>query len=47
MDIASIIGLIVCIALTIMAIVLGNGFVAIYRDFMDLQSALITFGGAF
>jgi len=30
-----------------MAIVLGNGFVAIYRDFMDLQSALITFGGAF
>ena len=47
MDIASIIGLVVCISLTIMAIVLGNGFVAIYRDFMDLQSALITFGGAF
>ncbi len=30
-----------------MAIVVGNGFAAIYRDFMDLQSALITFGGAF
>ena len=47
MDIASIIGLVVCISLTIMAIVVGNGFAAIYRDFMDLQSALITFGGAF
>ncbi len=47
MDIASIIGLLVCIILTLTAIVVGNGFVAIYRDFMDLQSALITFGGAF
>lgn len=47
MDIASIVGLVVCISLTIMAIVVGNGFAAIYRDFMDLQSALITFGGAF
>lgn len=47
MDIASIIGLIVCISLTLMAIIVGNGVAAIYRDFMDLQSALITFGGAF
>ncbi|MBD5550750.1 MAG: motility protein A [Lachnospiraceae bacterium] len=47
MDIASIIGLVVCLTLTVVAIVVGNGFAAIYRDFMDLQSALITFGGAF
>lgn len=47
MDIASIVGLIVCITLTVIAIVSGNGFAAIYRDFMDFQSALITFGGAF
>lgn len=47
MDIASIVGLLVCITLTVMAIVAGNGFAAIYRDFMDFQSALITFGGAF
>lgn len=47
MDIASIIGLVVCISLTIMAIIVGNGVTAIFRDFMDLQSALITFGGAF
>ena len=47
MDIASIIGLLVCISLTLMAIIVGNGVAAIYRDFMDLQSALITFGGAF
>lgn len=47
MDIASIIGLLVCISLTLMAIIVGNGVQAIFRDFMDLQSALITFGGAF
>lgn len=47
MDIASIIGLVVCISLTLMAIIVGNGVTAIFRDFMDLQSALITFGGAF
>ena len=47
MDIASIIGLVVCLSLTLMAIIVGNGVAAIYRDFMDFQSALITFGGAF
>ena len=47
MDIASILGLVICITLTIIAIVAGNGFVALYRDFLDFQSALITFGGAF
>ncbi len=47
MDIASIVGLVVCLTLTLMAIIVGNGVAAIYRDFMDFQSALITFGGAF
>lgn len=47
MDIASILGLVICITLTIIAIITGNGVQAIFRDFMDFQSALITFGGAF
>ena len=46
MDIASLIGLIVCIALVIYAIVAGNG-VAAMINFLDFQSTLITFGGAF
>ena len=46
MDIASLIGLIVCIVLVFIAIVAGNGFGAII-NFLDFPSALITFGGAF
>lgn len=46
MDLASILGLVICIALVIFAIVAGNGVSAI-MNFLDFQSALITFGGAF
>ena len=46
MDIASLIGLVVCIVLVVFAIVAGNGVAAIIH-FLDFQSALITFGGAF
>lgn len=46
MDLASIIGLVVCIVLVVFAIVAGNGVAAI-KSFLDFQSALITFGGAF
>ena len=46
MDIASIVGLLVCIVLVIFAIVSGVGFSAMIR-FLDYKSALITLGGAF
>lgn len=47
MDIATLLGMIIGISLTIWAIIDGAGLVGLTRDFMDLQSALITFGGAF
>lgn len=46
MDLASILGLVICIVLVVFAIVAGNGVAAI-MNFLDFQSALITFGGAF
>lgn len=46
MDIASLAGLVVCFALVIFGIVAGNGLSAL-KSFLDLNSALITFGGAF
>ncbi len=47
MDLASIIGLIVCFVLCIYGIVIGDlGFAAL-ENFLDAPSALITFGGAF
>lgn len=46
MDLASILGLVICLGLVLFAIVAGNGVQAI-SYFMDMQSALITFGGAF
>lgn len=46
MDLASILGLVICIVLVVFAIVAGNGVAAI-KNFLDFQSALITFGGAF
>jgi len=45
-DLASILGLVICIGLVVFAIVAGNGVAAI-KNFLDFQSALITFGGAF
>ncbi len=46
MDLATIIGLVVCLALCIFGIVFGNSF-SVILNFMDAPSALITFGGAF
>lgn len=46
MDIATIVGLVVCFALCIFGIVYGNSFSAVL-NFLDPPSALITFGGAF
>ena len=46
MDLATIIGLVVCMALCIFGIVFGKSFAAIL-NFLDAPSALITFGGAF
>ncbi|MCM1102770.1 MAG: motility protein A [Clostridium sp.] len=48
MDLASIIGLVVCIALVLWAVIAGaGGLAAAYKAFIDLQSVLITFGGSF
>ena len=46
MDIATIIGLVVCLALCIFGILYGNSISALI-SFLDAPSALITFGGAF
>lgn len=46
MDLASLLGLVICIVLVLYAIIAGNGVSAL-KSFMDFQSALITFGGAF
>ncbi len=47
MDIASLIGFILCIILVIIAIITGDKGVAALGDFYDFKSMLITFGGAF
>lgn len=47
MDLASVLGLIVCLALVIFGIVSGDQGFAALGNFVDGQSALITFGGAF
>lgn len=47
MDLATIVGLVVCFVLVIMGIVSGDQGFAALKNFIDLQSALITFGGAF
>lgn len=46
MDIASILGLVICFILMIFGIVYGKEFSVIIR-FLDVPSALITFGGSF
>ncbi|MDD3413618.1 MAG: motility protein A [Lachnospiraceae bacterium] len=47
MDLASILGLIICIALVVIAIVSGDKGFAALGDFADFQSVLITIGGSF
>ena len=47
MDIASLIGFILCIILVIISIVTGDRGFAALLDFYDLNSIFITFGGAF
>ena len=46
MDLASLLGLVICLGLVLFAIMAGNGPAAI-KYFLDFQSALITLGGAF
>ena len=46
MDIASVIGLLACLALMVFGMVLGKSFSAVL-SFLHAPSALITFGGAF
>lgn len=46
MDLATIIGLVVCFGLCIFGIVFGKDF-SVIKNFLDPPSALITFGGAF
>ena len=46
MDIASILGLVICLGLVIFGITFGNSF-SVIINFLDAPSALITFGGAF
>lgn len=46
MDIASILGLVICFILVLFGILWGNDVSALMR-FVDVPSALITFGGAF
>lgn len=45
-DIATLIGLVVCFALVIFGIIFGKS-VSVVMNFLDAPSALITFGGAF
>lgn len=47
MDLASILGLVICFALVIFGIVSGDQGFSAMKSFLDGQSAIITFGGAF
>ncbi len=47
MDIASLVGIVLCIVLVIFSIITGDAGVSAIFDFLDYKSALITFGGAF
>lgn len=47
MDIASLVGIILCIVLVFISIVTGDKGIPAIIDFLDFKSALITFGGAF
>jgi len=46
LDLGSIIGLVLCISLVIFAIVSGDAGFSALKNFIDVQSALITIGGA-
>ncbi len=46
-DIASLVGIVLCIVLVIFSIITGDAGVSAIFDFLDYKSALITFGGAF
>ena len=47
MDLASILGLVICFVLCIFGIVVGDAGWAALKNFLDAPSALITFGGSF
>lgn len=47
LDIASILGLILCILLVVFGIITGDDGVPAIKHFIEYKSALITFGGAF
>ena len=47
MDIASILGLGLCIILVFISIIIGDQGVAAIFNFLDAPSAMITFGGGF
>lgn len=47
MDIATLIGLVLCLGLMVLGIVSGDDGFSSLKNFIDGQSALITFGGAF
>ena len=47
MDLATVIGLVLCIGLIIFGIATGDGGFALIKNFLDLPSFLITLGGAF
>lgn len=47
MDLASLIGLVLCFGLVIFGIVAGDQGFAALKNFWDFQSVLITFGGSF
>lgn len=47
MDIATLIGMVVCIGLVLFAIIQGAGVSGLVNNFVDVQSVMITIGGAF
>ncbi len=47
MDIASLLGLLICIILVVISIIIGDQGVVAILNFLNAPSALITFGGAF
>ncbi|MGN0155896.1 MAG: motility protein A [Lachnospiraceae bacterium] len=47
MDIASLLGLVLCLTFTVIAIITGDQGVSAIGNFVDPGSALITFGGSF
>lgn len=47
MDLATLIGLVLCIGMIVLGIVTGDDGVAALQNFIDVKSVLITIGGAF